>query len=128
MLSGTFSDVPSRRQPAPGVASLGQAAALASARVVQLVWPAQGMGEGVLDETNRLMAICHQTGEDLLSWVCGENAFSTCLAYPCPDPAALRDAPQRAYAGREAEWQRQEADIIAAGREGRIEAPAYITK
>ena len=32
------------------------------------------------------------------------------------------------YAGREAEWARQKADIIAAGREGRIQAPAYITK
>ena len=31
-------------------------------------------------------------------------------------------------AGREAEWARQEADIIAASREGRIQAPAYVTK
>ena len=30
--------------------------------------------------------------------------------------------------GREAEWARQEADIIAASREGRIQGPAYITK
>lgn len=33
-----------------------------------------------------------------------------------------------AYAGREAEWQRQEADIIAAGREGRVIGPDLITK
>ena len=33
-----------------------------------------------------------------------------------------------AYAGREAEWARQEADIIAAGREGRIQGPDYLTK
>jgi hypothetical protein len=33
-----------------------------------------------------------------------------------------------AYAGREAEWAQQESYIIAAGREGRIEAPDYITK
>jgi hypothetical protein len=33
-----------------------------------------------------------------------------------------------AYAGREAEWARQEDDIIAAGREGRIQSPDFITK
>jgi hypothetical protein len=31
-----------------------------------------------------------------------------------------------AYNGREAEWQRQEADIIAAGREGRIQNPEAV--
>jgi hypothetical protein len=30
-----------------------------------------------------------------------------------------------AYNGREAEWQRQEADIIAAGREGRVVDPVF---
>jgi hypothetical protein len=41
----------------------------------------------------------------------------------------LYDAHRRgAYAGREAEWQRQEADIIAASREGRIAGPDYVTK
>src|SRR5262245_54260765 len=33
-----------------------------------------------------------------------------------------------AYRGREAEWRRQEADIIAAGREGRILNPDNVTK
>jgi hypothetical protein len=33
-----------------------------------------------------------------------------------------------AYAGSEDDWRRQEQDIIAAGREGRIQAPDYITK
>ena len=33
-----------------------------------------------------------------------------------------------AYNGREAAWQEQEADIIAASREGRIQGPAYVTK
>ena len=32
------------------------------------------------------------------------------------------------YAGRESEWNRIEADIIAASRENRIAAPDYITK
>ena len=42
---------------------------------------------------------------------------------------ALYEAHRRgAYAGREAEWARIDADIIAAAREGRIDAPAYITK
>jgi hypothetical protein len=33
-----------------------------------------------------------------------------------------------AYAGREAEWRRLEYDIIAAGREGRILNPDFVTK
>jgi uncharacterized protein YjbI with pentapeptide repeats len=33
-----------------------------------------------------------------------------------------------AYRGREAEWARQEADIIAAGREGRVQGGPYLTK
>jgi hypothetical protein len=33
-----------------------------------------------------------------------------------------------AYTGREAEWNRQEADIIAAGREGRVLDPDRISK
>jgi hypothetical protein len=32
------------------------------------------------------------------------------------------------YAGREAEWARQENDIIAAGREGRTLGHPYLTK
>jgi hypothetical protein len=35
---------------------------------------------------------------------------------------------QGAYRGRESEWMRQEADIIAAGREGRILNPDIVTK
>jgi hypothetical protein len=34
--------------------------------------------------------------------------------------ADLYERHRRAYVNREAEWARQEADIIAAGREGRI--------
>jgi hypothetical protein len=33
-----------------------------------------------------------------------------------------------AYAGREAEWARQEADIFAAQREGRVELKPYVSK
>ena len=33
-----------------------------------------------------------------------------------------------AYAGREAEWARQEADIFSAQREGRIQGTPYLTK
>jgi len=33
-----------------------------------------------------------------------------------------------AFAGREAEWARREADIIAAGREGRVLGPPYLMK
>jgi hypothetical protein len=33
-----------------------------------------------------------------------------------------------AYQGREAEWARQDADIIAASREGRILAPDWVGK
>jgi hypothetical protein len=33
-----------------------------------------------------------------------------------------------AYAGREAEWARQEADIFAAQREGRVQGVPYLTK
>jgi hypothetical protein len=33
-----------------------------------------------------------------------------------------------AYAGREAEWARQEADIFAAQREGRVQGHPYLTK
>jgi hypothetical protein len=33
-----------------------------------------------------------------------------------------------AYAGREAEWARQEADIFAAQREGRVQGTPYLTK
>ena len=33
-----------------------------------------------------------------------------------------------AYVGREAEWQRQEADIFAAQREGRVQGMPYLTK
>jgi hypothetical protein len=33
-----------------------------------------------------------------------------------------------AYAGRDAEWQRQEADIFAAQREGRVQGILYLTK
>jgi hypothetical protein len=36
-----------------------------------------------------------------------------------------RQHQQGAYNGREAEWQRLEADIIAAGREGRIRNPVF---
>ena len=32
------------------------------------------------------------------------------------------------YAGREAEWARQEQDIIAAAAEGRVLGPAYVSK
>ena len=43
--------------------------------------------------------------------------------------ARLYDQHRRgAYAGREAEWARQAADIIAAGQEGRIQSPDFITK
>ena len=41
---------------------LGKLRRFASARAVQLAWPAQGMGEGVLDETNRLTAVRRQYG------------------------------------------------------------------
>jgi hypothetical protein len=37
-----------------------------------------------------------------------------------------RQHAQGAYNGREADWQRQEADIIAAGREGRIQNPEAV--
>ena len=33
-----------------------------------------------------------------------------------------------AYAGREAEWNRIEADIFAAQREGRVQGAPYLTK
>jgi hypothetical protein len=43
--------------------------------------------------------------------------------------AQLYDQHRRgAYRGREDEWRRQEADIIAAGREGRILGADFITK
>jgi hypothetical protein len=44
--------------------------------------------------------------------------------YSRSEIASLYSAHRRgAYAGREAEWARQEADLIAAGREGRVANP-----
>jgi hypothetical protein len=48
--------------------------------------------------------------------------------YPRPDPDSIGQHQQGAYKGRESEWERQEADIIAAGREGRVVGGPYLTK
>jgi hypothetical protein len=49
--------------------------------------------------------------------------------YSRADITRLYDAHRRgAYNGREADWARQEADIFAAQREGRIEQKPYFTK
>jgi hypothetical protein len=49
--------------------------------------------------------------------------------YTRPQIAQLHDKHHRGgYAGREAEWARQEADIIAAAREGRGLGGPYLTK
>jgi hypothetical protein len=49
--------------------------------------------------------------------------------YTRPQIAKLYDQHRRgAYNGREAAWQEQERDILAAAREGRIAGSAYITK
>jgi hypothetical protein len=49
--------------------------------------------------------------------------------YTRPQIASLYQAHQKgAYVGREAEWNRLERDIIAAGREGRVLNPDFVTK
>jgi hypothetical protein len=49
--------------------------------------------------------------------------------YTRSEIAKLYDQHRRgAYRGREAAWQEQERDIIAASREGRVDMPAYVTK
>ena len=62
------------------------------------------------------------------------SAPAKARARPSGEPVYTRDQIQRlydqhrrdAYHNREAEWARQEADIIAAGREGRIQNPIDI--
>jgi hypothetical protein len=45
-----------------------------------------------------------------------------------PGPALYAAHRRGAYAGREADWNRQEQDIIRAAAEGRVAIPDNITK